>query len=295
MNFKPLLAAPVDFDQIDYGNTWLSAKLDGIRAIVINGVVMSRSLKPIPNQWVQECFGRPELEGVDGELICGSPTSPTVYHDTYSAVMSKDNRLNVHFYVFDHIAEPTAVYQRRYQMVKDAAAKHDNCFVVLQHAVHSHADLVDLEEWHLQKGYEGVMLRTVQGPNSMYKYGRSTAKAGTLLKLKRFTDAEAEVIGFEEEMSNNNEATTNALGRTQRSTHAENKVGKGRLGAFICRTAEGVEFNIGTGFTAKQREDLWGVREALVSLQVKYKSFKIGEKDAPRFPVFLGWRHPLDM
>jgi DNA ligase-1 len=61
--FKPMLASPADMSKLRFP-LWLSPKLDGIRALVINGVVMSRSLKPIPNQHVQSLFGH--LEGYDG-------------------------------------------------------------------------------------------------------------------------------------------------------------------------------------------------------------------------------------
>ncbi len=96
-------------------------------------------------------------------------------------------------------------------------------------------------------------------------------------------------------MANNNEATRDELGRTKRSTHQENKSGKGRLGALVCRTESGVQFNIGTGFDADQREKLWKIGVNLIGRYVKYKYFAIGVVEAPRFPVFLGWRDPIDM
>lgn len=296
MTFKPLLAAPADLSKLDYGNLWLSPKLDGIRAIIINGVVMSRSLKPIPNKHVQNLYGLEELEGFDGELIYGEPNSPTVYRDTNSAVMSRDGYPDVWFHAFDLANVNEDYYKRRERLTL-----HLGCFepalgvkVVPQHTIKDELRLIELEEKYLAQGYEGVMLRKYCGPDSRYKFGRSTTKEGTLLKLKRFEDAEATVIGFEEEMENGNEATTNALGQTERSSHKQNLVGKGRLGALICHTDAGVEFNIGTGFTAADRQSLWQARESLPGRLVKYKSFAIGVKDKPRFPVFLGWRDPID-
>jgi len=50
-----------------------SPKLDGIRAIVRNGQVLGRSLKPLPNKLIQRMLGREDLEGLDGELIVGNP------------------------------------------------------------------------------------------------------------------------------------------------------------------------------------------------------------------------------
>lgn len=289
MSFKPLLAKEVDWDLLTYDHLWLSPKLDGIRAIVRDGVVMSRNLKPIPNAHVQKMFGH--LEHYDGELIVGDPTSKTVYHDTYSGVMSSDGEPNVRFFAFDHIEEPDADYETRYEKLVES----DVVVVLCQHMVCNRDEIHALEERYLEEGYEGVMLRKARGPNSKYKFGRATARSCTLLKCKRFTDSEAMIIGFEELMKNGNEATTDALGHTVRSSHQENLIPMGTLGALVCRTPEGVEFRIGTGFDQKTRQYIWNNKEYLDRQMVRFKSFKIGEKDAPRFPVYLGFRSPIDM
>lgn len=287
--FKPLLADAADLNNIDYDNTWVSAKLDGIRAIVRDGVVMSRNLKPIPNDYVQMQFSR--FEHLDGELIVGDPAAKDCYRATYSGVMSSDGDPEAMFYVFDHVEVPNEDYHLRRNRISIGLPR---VKIVQQHGIRNMADLLDLETHYLDQGYEGLMLRAIRGPNSYYKYGRSTAKQGTLLKLKRFVDEEATAVGFEEEMENRNEATKDALGRTERSSHKENMVGKGRLGALVCRTAEGVVFKIGTGFDALMREMLWSIRDTLPGRLVKFKHFPIGAKDAPRFPVFLGFRDPID-
>lgn len=112
-----------------------------------------------------------------------------------------------------------------------------------------------------------------------------------MLKLKRFEDSEAEVLGIEEEMHNANTAETNELGRTKRSTAKAGLVGKGTMGALIVRDVKtGVEFNIGSGFTAHDRTEAWKPGEL-----VKYKFFPVGVKDKPRHPVFLGRRSKLDV
>lgn len=151
-------------------------------------------------------------------------------------------------------------------------------------------ELARLESVYLAEGYEGGIIRML---GSAYKFGRS-GKAGPLLKLKRYIDYEAEVLGAVEELHNENEARTNALGRTERSRHAENKTGKGTLGALIVRALngphEGVEFKVGTGFTAAVRASLWDERTALGGRVAKIKSFPVGTKDRPRHPVWLGWR-----
>lgn len=117
INFKPQLAKDIDLSIMKWRNDdqstrWVaSPKLDGIRAIVLGGVVMSRNLIPIPNRYVQQRFAG--LEWFDGELIFGDPTSPTVYRDTYSAVMSEEGKPDVRFFVFDHVREMDKPFCRR--------------------------------------------------------------------------------------------------------------------------------------------------------------------------------------
>jgi len=287
--FKPLLASPADLDKLDLTDMLLSPKLDGIRAIVIDGVVMSRSLKLIPNKHVQKLYGH--LEYYDGELICGDPTSPTCYRDTNSAVMSVHGEPDVTFHVFDHIQYPDYEYVERMSQLQFG----DSQNVVDQRPVFKPADLDHWESYYLALGYEGVMLRKSRGPNSLYKFGRATAKSHTLLKVKRFVDNEYEVIGYDERMHNANVATKDELGHTARSSHRENLIGRGDLGALTCKTADGIVFNVGTGFTDDDRAKLWAIRDTLGGKMVKVKSFLIGVKDAPRFPVFLGFRDAMDM
>lgn len=268
-----------------------SAKLDGVRAIVIGGTVYSRSLKPIPNKAVQEKFKH--LHHFDGELIVGDPTSKTVYRDTVSVVMSHDKPAdNVRFYAFDHIKYPQYGYEeRRRLLVTQDQLKTTDVHLLPQHGLGNLDGLLSLEEDLLDEGYEGLILRSTTAP---YKFGRSTVKEGYLLKLKRFADAEAEVVGFEERMHNGNEATTNELGRTKRSSHQAGKTGRGDLGALRVRWG-GCEFNVGTGFTDEERAEVWANRSAYVGRLAKFKYFTVGVKDAPRHPVFLGWRDRSDM
>jgi DNA ligase-1 len=290
MTFKPLLAAPVDWDKLTYDDLLLSAKLDGIRAIVINGVVLSRSLKPIPNKHVQTLFGH--LEHYDGELICGQPFAHDVYRKTNSAVMSIEGEPDVTFYAFDHVEESDADYLTRWERLEDS----DGVVVLPQFEVSCREDIEGLELTHLDQGYEGVMLRKSRGPNSRStSIGRATAKSCTLLKVKRFQDSEARITGFEELHSNQNEATTDALGHTVRSNHQANMRPMGTLGALVCVTVEGVEFKIGSGFDAATRQTLWNSRFDLLDAWVKYKHFPVGVLDAPRFPIFLGIRDAVDL
>jgi DNA ligase-1 len=104
------------------------------------------------------------------------------------------------------------------------------------------------------------------------------------------------VIGFEEQMHNANEAKTNALGNTERSSHQENMIPMGVLGALIVVDHKtGVEFNVGTGFTADDRAGIWKQRDVLHGKSITYEYLPYGVKDKPRHPVFLGWRMEEDL
>lgn len=284
MTFKPLLASPADLDNLRFP-LLASPKLDGVRAIVKDGVVLSRSLKKIPNLHVQSLFGK--RNNLDGELIVGAPTSKTCYTDTVSGVMRISGTPDVTFHVFDSIGQPDAPYGQRRPMV--GGLKH--YWEVPQLVVKNLDELLEHEERYLELGYEGLILRD---PEGRYKFGRSTTKEGILLKLKRFTDSEFEVIGYEERQHNGNEATTNELGRTKRSSHKANKSGLGDLGALVLQGA-GFTFNCGTGFDDATRKALWAIRDnGLVGRIAKIKHFEIGAKTAPRHPVFLGFRNEID-
>lgn len=294
---KPMLAVQCDTDNIPFP-VYASPKLDGIRAVVSGGVLLSRKLKPIPNNYTQDLFGIPFLEGLDGELCVGPPNAKDLMQRTTSGVMSHDGEPDVTFYVFDYWTDPAIPFSQRHTTIAHNAQSIMSTVPrvkVLEQRLITHNDaLLMYEAECLAKGYEGVMLRK---HDSRYKYGRSTLREGVLLKLKRFSDGEAVVIGVEELMHNANELQSDEMGYAKRSNHQANLVPMGTLGSLVVRdVATGVEFSIGTGYTAAHRAELWALRDTLPGMLVKYKHFdNAGVKVAPRFPVYLGFRNPLDM
>lgn len=296
--FKPTLAVAADFTKIKYP-VYASPKLDGIRCSIVDGQALSRTLKLIPNKAIYSALSCGGLNGLDGELIVGSPTSKTVYNETVSQVMAHDKGLdNVTYYVFDMHDIPDASYRHRLDcLLAEVPGMHAQTQVSIkileQRLVHTAEEMLNYEQLCVTEGYEGIILRSPEAP---YKFGRSTVNEGYLLKVKRFEDSEAEILGFDEEMFNGNEAQTNELGRTKRSTAKDGLVGKGTLGAFRVRDVHtGVEFAIGTGLTALQRGVFWAGQPRYLGKLVKYKYFPVGVKVAPRHPVFLGFRDKADM
>jgi DNA ligase-1 len=258
---------------------------------------MSRSMKPLPNKHLQAWVAANAalLNGLDGEFIIGSAGAPEVFNRSTSVIMSDEKPIDgIGYYVFDVIDRPTDRFSLRYQAIRDrlrSAPADLPIHIVEQILIQNEEELLQFEQASLAAGYEGVMLRDQHG---LYKQGRSSTREGGLLKVKRFEDAEAEIIRIEEEMHNTNEAERNELGRTKRSSAAAGLVGKGTMGALVCRGLngpfDGVTFNIGTGFTAAQRAADWPIGSV-----VTYKYLAIGVKDKPRHPVFKGIRHPADL
>lgn len=294
MSFKPTLAVNADFSKIQYP-VYASPKLDGIRCSIVDGKALSRTLKAIPNRHIANLLSTEHYDGLDGELIVGSPTSTTCYNETVSNVMAFDKVPDFSYYVFDlhntewNYSQRLTALKNKVPQCYDAA----NIVVLEQNLLINEDEMLAYEAAKVEEGYEGIILRSPEAP---YKFGRSTVKEGYLLKVKRFVDQDAEIIGIVEEMYNGNEAQTNELGRTKRSTAASGLSGKGTMGALHVRDLEsGVDFHIGTGFTAAQRQEAWDRRPELLGGFVKYKYFPVGVKDKPRHPVFLGFRDARDM
>ena len=214
--------------------------------------MVSRTGKAIPNRWIQkECKG--VKEGCDGELICGD------FGETTSAVMSVDGMPYFTYCIFDRVCK--GGYEERVKGLD----------VLIYEVVGSEEELLRLEEkWVGKACYEGIILRN---PEARYKHGRSTMREGGLMKLKRFKEREAEIIGFEEERS--------VDGRL-----------KGVLGALIVR--DKVEFKIGTGFKLVDRKWIWEDKDKYKGAMIKYR-YMDSVKDKPRFPVYVGVRWKEDM
>ena len=285
-----MLAGKLDPAKVNYvhHSMFASAKLDGIRAVVMDEVVYSRNMKPIPNEHVQARFGLRKYNGYDGELIVGSPMGTDVFNRTTKIVMSHNGwDPELYFYVFDILPpqrEPGMGYNYRH-----AAIRHDEGIKkVVQIPVYDTEALQTLMDDFVDQGYEGLMLRDGYAP---YKYGRSTAKEHGLLKYKLFEDFEARVIGYTEELHNTNDKDDSG----KRTSHKAGKIGKGTMGNLVVvginGKVKGVEFEVGTGFTAAQRAELWATQTPGLVCTVKYVPY--GSIDKPRHPVFKGWRTDL--
>ncbi len=280
---KPMLAATLEKLEDAKLPMYVSPKLDGIRCLILGSKAVSRTLKPIPNRFIQEKL-KDLPDGLDGELMVKGD-----FNTIQSAVMSEDGEPEFYYVLFDVATHGN--YLERYQVLHDTVVEQNNPYlkVVSTMVVDDLEELFRIEAGYVKAGYEGIMLRSI---DSYYKLGRSTLKQGWLLKFKRFIDDEALVIDFEEKMTNTNEPEQDNLGHQVRSSKLEGLVPAGTLGAIVVRW-KGHIFKIGTGFTANKAKEIWDNQEKFLHMPVTFKYQELSEYGIPRFPVFKGFRNDI--
>ena len=295
--FRIMKGDPVDPKHLRYP-LYVFPKFNGFRGYIKDGVVYTASNKPFKNRLLQAGFGLFSWGCFDGEFVVGNPADGHNSLEKTSSVVTSQRPIDhLRFYVFDHVGDLNTPYDQRLAKLAylPDLAPGAEIFKVIRapyHIANCWDDVLRIERMYVEAGWEGVITRDPEAP---YKQGRSTAREAYMGKLKQFIDAEFEIIGFEERMHNTNEATTNERGLTQRSSAKDGKVGRGDLGALICRTKEGHTFNVGTGFNDAQRAELWAVRHELTGQLAKVKYHAVGSNTVPVLPVFLQIRPAEDM
>jgi DNA ligase-1 len=310
--FRPMLAASlpcvekrvptdeevlVDLKRLDwtYG-IYATPKVDGIRGVKGPNALVSRTLIPIPNQFTQQYFKAPELLGIDGELIVGTLEDPVDYNTNQSAFMSQGGTPDAKWCVFDW-ATAEGHYHDRQQALKAhiESLGHPNVIYLQYEVLKDPEAVLRYEQWCLAAGFEGCILRH---PGCRYKNNRSTFREQGMIKMKRFTDAEAIIKGFEELYINTNEPTKDNRGFQTRSSHLAGMVGADTLGKLLCEVVTGeftgADVAIGSGLDDALRALVWANRPKYLGKIVKFKYQSHGSKDAPRSPIFLGFRDPID-
>jgi DNA ligase-1 len=245
-----LLAETWDGEQ-DVTGWWLSEKLDGLRAYWDGKQFVSRQGN-VYHAPVWFKAGLPPTP-LDGELWL----ERKAFQRTVSIVRRQDASdlwRQIRYVVFD-APQQNGPFEQRIKHCRDYFRE---CFCpfadVLSQYVCRSVDHLQVElENVLQLGGEGLMLRQ---PGSVYESGRSTS----LLKVKRFHDAEARVVGHQP-----------GAGRH-----------KGRLGAVLVELASGVQFAVGSGFTDAERK-----RPPVIGTVITFRYQELSDRGVPRFPTFV--------
>ncbi len=294
---KPMRACKIkNMSKLRYP-LYASYKLDGIRAVVDGGALLSKNMKRIPNLHCQKLFGMKEFNGMDGELVVGPPNVPgdagedSTMRKTTSGVMSRDGQPDVCFYLFDDFSADYGWFVRWKLLKKRSVAGSRHFKILEQRVIRNEAELLAFEEEALNAGYEGLMLRAGDAP---YKHGTATENEGYLLKMKRFEDAEATILGYEELMHNGNDKGADG----KRSSHKAGLKPLGTLGSLrvvgLNGRYEGIEFTVPVA-NPRDRDYIWSHRPQCMGSIIKFKYFPSGAKAKPRFPTFLGFRDIIDL
>ncbi len=223
--------------------------------------------------------------------------------DTASAVSRVEGEPVVWLHCFDLLSQFTLnlPYLQRYTALQELVKNlHDHYgadrarvevipFVWVQNKEQAQA----LYEEYLSQGYEGLILRN---PNGLHKDGRCTQNEASYIRLKPTGDAEAVVVRIEEGETNLNEAKTNELGQTERSTHKENMHPSGMVGRLWCTINGGPEFKVSPGcLTHNERKYYFENPCDILQKVIKFKFFNHGAKDAYRMARFHSFRIPTDI
>ena len=247
-----ILLANVYRNQVDVTQYLVSEKLDGVRAVWDGRRLRFRSGKPIhaPAWFVDALPAQP----LDGELWIGRGSFERV-----SGIVRKETPIDaewhhVRYMIFELPGAPGSFRQRVDQISQLVHQANVPWLQRIDQATVS--DLNELQQWLakvLAAGGEGLMLHRA---DAVYETGRSD----TLLKLKPWLDAEAEVIGH-------------SAGKGRHT---------GRLGALQVRTPEGKTFLLGTGFSDAQRQN-----PPPIGARVTYRYRELTRTGLPRFASFL--------
>lgn len=279
--FLPMLAhdyskqkKPVEFP-VD-----VQPKLDGVRCLAFwqNGrvVLMSRGGKEYDVKHISEALidCLPKNYVLDGELyVHGNKLQDTIrlvkkHRD------GDDGSIRISYCVYDgfYIGKHGLPWENRRDalaiVLTDIISKTPAAYIktVYTKQITSEEELLSELELCEKNGYEGVIVRTYAGKYTLGHRSRD------LLKLKKFKDAEFEIVGH-------TEATGNDSGTV----------------IWTCRTPDNKEFSVRPIGTRKERATYLRRAERYYGrvLTVKYQS--LTKDGIPQFPVGLAIREQMDL
>lgn len=310
---KPQLANDANLATLIYP-VGVQVKIDGVRALNINGTLTGRSLDPFKGFGITEYWSKPEFRYLDGEMTLGpNPASPdqlcSLTTGALGAFKGVTSMADVYLHCFDWLAEPNLPYFQRYEMLKAYVEKldHPRVKLVPLHIANNREELDALIARFFDEGYEGAIIRNLDAPA---KEGRPSKVKQELVRVKGWMDSEMLVTGFTEGQTNTNEAKTNTLGRTERSSAKDGMVPNGMVGSIHGTMvgdcfhpitgeklfADGLPITIGTGtMTDAELLDYFKHPEKLVGHPVKFKHLAHGTKTLPRMGNYISHRLKEDM
>lgn len=314
-HMKPMLASDVDFAKLKFP-IGVQPKIDGVRALNLTGSLTGRSLKRFKNLHTTQVFSVSACLGFDGEMIANRETHPDLCRITSSAVGTIKGEPWVNWWLFDYVTVDSRNLPYRDRLIllrqeveliwrSDYEGLGKHLYIVPTIICNNLEELEAADAHFLSQGYEGSITRDM---DAKHKAGRSTPTEGGLGRIKRFIDFEFSVDQLIEGEENLNAQQINELGQAFRSSHQENMVPNGMVGAMLGTVLEDVVYEGATLFTKGQqvrvgagcmshdeRRAYLANPSTILGRIGKAKFFPKGIKDKPRFPTFQSLRNPEDM
>lgn len=318
-DIKPQLAEDAILEAVQFP-VWVQPKIDGVRALNISGKHVGRSLDPFAGYGITDYFSLPHFLGLDGEMTLGAKANcgerlcsmTTGAMGRFKGVTAMPD---LHWWCFDFLTLDTInlPYAERYRVLRSRLewlstyGGQDRLHLVPYVVVMNADELRHHIAAYAEAGYEGTIIRN---PRALYKAGRATKKGQELWRVKPWADAEILVTGITEGETNGNEAKTNTLGRTERSSAKAGMVPNGQVGSiqgtmladfhdpFTGKLlfVKGLEVTVGSGeMSVAEATHFFENSDEVVGHIVKFKHMTHGVKDKPRFPTYISHRLAVDM
>lgn len=236
----------------DLTHYWVSEKLDGVRAYWNGKDLISRQGNRFhAPAWFTEDF--PE-EPLDGELWMGRGRFAEVSGAVRKLEPVDAEWRQIRYRIFDLPSSEDPFSERVAHMQRLLEPSPSTYLSMIeQRRATSHEALMARLDLVVASGGEGLMLHR---GDSLYHAGRTD----DLLKVKRYQDAEAVVVGY---------------------TAGQGKY-EGMLGALVVKLEDGRELKLGTGFSDEERATPPGLGST-----VTYKYFGLTSTGLPRFASFM--------
>ena len=312
---KPSLAEDAVLDSVVFPCI-VQPKIDGVRALNLNGTLTGRSLDPFKGFGITEFFSRPEFLGLDGEMILGDkPNCGNRLCSMTTGAMGRFKGVSempdLTWWVFDWVTDVTTghPYCERYARLIERVKQlgHPRVKLVPMIVAQDREHLDRLIAYYSYEGYEGTIIRNPAAP---YKEGRATLKGQQLWRVKSWADFEILVTGITEGQANGNDAKTNSLGRTERSSAKAGMMPNGQVGSIQGTLvkdfhdpvtgrllfAKGLSVTAGSGeMSVAEATAHFEDPTSIVGHFAKIKTMTHGVKDLPRFPTYVSHRLAEDM
>jgi hypothetical protein len=301
--FYPFKACNLPTDKSFGKQTWLATpKIDGIRAVCREAICNKYNTpeqlftvqgKRIANNHIRKTIGEhiALLQGFDGELGGLKPTNKTAFKTAVSLVTTIDRvSHDWRWYIFNYFGDGSLAYCSKPFSERWADAK--AMWLQLPDNMQEHVVMMEPEVFDtlakakeyasslVEAGHEGAIFTV---PEAQYEFKRNLPSKPWSLKYKPFDLLEAKVIGFEE--------ARYSFGKT--IPPEKQGMPKGVLGALVLSAPGFANFSCGTGYSAKERKDIWQNQADWLDKIVRVAYLAPGSADRPRSPSYKGER-PMD-